>query len=157
MRFLWNVGVSVEYKWGCVSVSPHILENQPVTNFSTFKFRLFLTTDLVNSVTGWTENSSWHQIGWGLRRVNSFLQGHWNWVVVVVDYIVEWTIAPVIDIESLRIVFFTSLSAINLSRDCCRSTNKITAWLSNKPELTLAVVDFVFEIYDCLSYSWRNF
>jgi hypothetical protein len=119
--FLGEVRVAVEDERSSVSVGTHVLENEPVADFSAFQVRVLLSTDLIESIAGRAENSCRNTLAntlfllnWCLdRRLQSERYG----VVVIVDHIVERAVDAVIDVESLGVAL-AAFPTINFSSNC---------------------------------------
>ena len=72
-------------------------------------------------------------------------------MVVVINYIVERAVNSVINVKGLSLSL-TAFSAVDFGSDRGRTTNKITAWLSNKAKLT-CVFKLSFKVFDGCSHS----
>ena len=133
----WDVRVSVEHEACSVSVGTHVLKDQPIANFSSLKLSVIESAYLVQTVTGRSENG-----GRNLFRrlvatvlIKGGVKCEWNRVIVVVDYVIERAVHSVVNVKGLGLSL-TAFSSVNFCRDCGRPTYEITAWLSNKAELT---------------------
>ena len=159
MNLLRDVSVAIEHKGSGVRVGAHIVEDEPVANLSALQVSVFLTADLVETITGRPKNSSWNAFSCLLKLFRTFdcrLESHGNGMVVVIDHVVERAIDSIIDVEGL-VFAFSALSSINFGCDCCRTAYEITSRFSDVPELARTVcVHSRSEIFNCLSHGSSN-
>lgn len=63
MDLLWNVSVAVKHERSSVGVGAHIVEDEPIADFSAFEVRVLLITNLVEAIAGRTKDSSRNTLG----------------------------------------------------------------------------------------------